>query len=151
MTARGPATGHDSRWDVTFRAGSDGERLLLAALGFAENDELHFEVKSSRFQDWSLFVEVAQAPRWKGQRNYKPSGLLTSRAEVWAFVKPFNTLLLVPRRTLLHAYESGRFPIRDGGVRGDNPTRGFLLPAHLLVGAPPARCNDCAKRMEGAA
>ena len=86
------------------------------------------EVKRERWWNERLYVEMMQRPAHRGPETefpWKDSGLRTTKADVWVFVKPGDLVLFVPTQRLRKVIEVyNPIPTACGG---DNPTRGYLV------------------------
>jgi hypothetical protein len=125
-------TRRDGVWrpdfDIDYRYGRQGELLVADVLRQIANGDARVEVKTSRFSDWFLFVEVQQRPRGC---DWRPSGIAATSAEYWAFVKPNGCILLAPTEELRKHVATSQ--LVGGGENGDNPTKGVLVNAALLL------------------
>lgn len=120
--------GYEPRFDRDYAYGRQGELLVHNVLEQLAAGQGQVEVKRSRYADLVVFVELQQKPR--GASHYKPSGLSTTSAEYWAFVKPGGLFVLIPTETLRReaAYRSEHgATLVNGGLTGDNPTRGLRI------------------------
>lgn len=121
----------EPRFDLDYTFGVQGELLVADVLSQIADGQVRREVKTSRFPDTNLFVELEQNARSCGV--WTPSGLNTSDSEYWAFVKPGGVFVLVPAPLLRWEAQRriGRQPLKNVG--GDNPTRGLLIPLQSLL------------------
>jgi hypothetical protein len=87
------------------------------------------EVKHKRRVDWLFYVELEQNARNCGV--WRPSGLATTDADMWAIVfGDTGMAVLIPTRLLREAAPRGR-PTECAA--GDNPTRGVLLDLRSML------------------
>ena len=98
MTGQLVGPGYQPRFDIDYADGRQGELLVRDVLR-----------------------QIAAGD----SRDYKLSGLATTDAEYWAFVKPNGCILLAPTFLLKDRCRHSRKV--DGGLSGDNPTRGYLV------------------------
>ena len=135
----------ESRWDADYAFGVQGELLVTDVLAQVAAGQVRREVKSSRWPDDSLFVELEHNPFGTG---WCPSGLNVSESEYWAFTKPGGIFVLIPAEALRAQVERrrGKQPLTTGGADGDCPTRGLIVPLRVVLEAagenPPARLFD---------
>jgi len=134
-------TGHKPGWDIDLGFGQQGEIIVLDIIQSIANGSIRCEVKRDRqFQKTGrLYVEQEQNARNRGV--WKPSGLSTSTATVWAFlVNDGQGLIVVDtpwlKRAVMEAakHKSNHCEERDG----DNPTRGVCIELnHLKISRMP--------------
>jgi hypothetical protein len=122
----------DKTWrpdfDLDYQAGRQGELLVADVLRQIANGDARIEVKTERYANWFVFVEVQQKPRGC---DWRPSGIATTSAEYWAFVKPNGCIILAQTEELRKHIAKSQ--LVGGGENGDNPTRGVLVNVALLV------------------
>jgi len=117
--------GYEPRFDLDLRFGHEGERQVGELLRLPR---ARIEVKTERFQNTRVFVETLHLPQ--RANGYEPSGLLVSESAYWVFVKPGPLFVFVPPEVLkrrIHAMEQIGMPPIAGGLRGDSPTKGYLV------------------------
>lgn len=129
--------GYNPDFDRDYAHGRQGEFLVDNVLAQVAAGQGAVEVKTQRFPGDRVFVELEQKPRRMAE--YKPSGLATTQADYWAFVFPGDAFLLVPVARLRAEVSRrvGRQPLTDAGLRGDNPTRGLVVPTSTLLDSRP--------------
>lgn len=119
-------------WDLDLGVGYDGER-------FAETCHRGtHEVKAPRYQDDFFYVELEQSC-FGGA--WKPSGLRTSKADVWDFVKGHSVTSVSRTRLnmLIDDFDLGT-PAHEED--GECPTRGRLLSwRQLSFGQKPIHAD----------
>ena len=78
--------GHEPRFDIDLEYGAEGEEAVKQLFAQLESGHKTIEVKRDRrtLETGNLFIECMQKPR--GHTEYKPSGIATSKADIWAFV-----------------------------------------------------------------
>lgn len=127
-------TGWEPKFDRDYLFGVQGELLVADVLDQVARGHARVEAKRSRFYDTTLYVELEQNARRRG--TWAPSGLRVTDSEYWAFIKPGGVFVLVPTALLTRAVEERLLrgaPMVLGGDRGDNPTRGLLIPLDALI------------------
>ena len=121
----------ESRWDIpkpNFQKdldfGKQGEDQVKGFLQGIVNGS--FEVKSDRYRNGRMVVEVAQNPRKHG---WKDSGLAITEAEWWVYVYTMNEAMIVISTERLKRYintlPKSRLRLFAEGT--NNPARGYLL------------------------
>lgn len=131
------ATKHTGpNWDIDLAFGEDTEQSLIDLFNAINLRYETLEVKDESRQalgTGNIYIEFAQTPRGQAE---KPSGIATSEAD-WYAVHFGELVVLVRTPYLKYAARSyGRAhpeSVRPGGVSGDNPTRGVLIPLSALV------------------
>ncbi len=108
---------------------------LVRRLLIDDDDRLKVEVKGddAAARTHNHYAEYMQ--RGRGGR-WRDSGIRVTRSDYWAVALPDGTVALVPtakmRRLVERAIQEGHTVTMS---RGDNPTRGALVPLAKLVGA----------------
>jgi hypothetical protein len=121
----------ESRWDIPkpnfkkdLEFGKQGEDQVKGFLQGIVNGS--FEVKSDRYRNGRMVVEVAQNPRKHG---WKDSGLAITEAEWWVYVYTMNEAMIVISTERLKRYietlPKSRLRLFAEGT--NNPARGYLL------------------------
>lgn len=115
--------------------GKKGEALVESFLGALSDGA--FEVKSDRYRNGRMVIEMEQHPRRKmnpdGTEHWKPSGLAVTKAEWWVYVFTLNgnegafLIVSVPRLKRYIQAHSGRLQVVDFAKNSGNPSRGYLL------------------------
>lgn len=125
-----------AKWDLTFKLGQAGEaeagKLFDALTG--NGSELAVEVKRDEkaHATGNVYVEFQQG----GKGSWRPSGIATTKADVWVFVFPeTGTMLAVPTELLKEEARKAHAAGSKGATShtGDMPTRGALIPTRRLV------------------
>jgi len=124
---------HDWQTDLTF--GHKGEKLVsefLEKIGVGA-----FEVKTDRYRNGRMVLEMKQNPRrrtnYNGTPVWIPSGLAITKAEWWVYVYALDgsfVILSVPRiKRYLKANKSRFCPAKmhKFAWRSGNPSMGYLL------------------------
>lgn len=116
-------------WDIDLAVGEAHERLVMNALGLSES---RIEVKADRryVETGNVFIEVAQLPR--GAADYKPSGIHVTQATYWAFCVG-SAISMVPTAVIAEVVSQQDRPPLDGGLDGDNPTKGYPISLRALL------------------
>jgi hypothetical protein len=126
-----PARRFDFRKDLAY--GQKGEKLVsdfLDAVGSGA-----FEVKTDRYRNGRMVIEMEQNPRRKGE--WVPSGLQVTEAKWWVYVFALDgafVMVSVPRIKRYIAQRQLTSKDYKEFARGSqNPSRGFLLEASDVV------------------
>ena len=125
---------NDSRWDIPagkrpdfqtdLKYGKRGENLVKDFI--ASLVEGSFEVKSDRFRNGRMVVELEQNPRGKG---WKPSGLAVCLATWWVYCFALEGAFVVVSCDRLKRFVA-TLPVKrmkTFAPLSNNPTRGYLL------------------------
>ena len=122
----------ESRWDIAPKPnfqkdlayGKLGEDQTTQFLKGIVNDS--FEVKSDRYRNGRMVVEVQQNPRDTG---WKASGLTVTKASWWVYVYALNEGMVIVDVKRLKRYIKTlpKSRIQVFAKSSSNPTRGFLL------------------------
>lgn len=122
-------------WQTDLKFGRKGESLVADFLDTIS--EGAFEVKTDRYRNGRMVVEMEQNPRLKkdddGKPFWKPSGLQVTKAKWWVYVYTLDgafVIVSVPRLKRYLAANSERFnrkKYKQFAVRSGNPTAGILL------------------------
>lgn len=84
-----------------------------------------FEFKwDKKFEDTGNFWIEIEEKHHPDQEKYIPSGILRDDNTVFYCIGNFNILYFVPKRTLLTAYNSGKWTIRENNQK---TSKGFLV------------------------
>ena len=118
---------YNPQFDIDLKYGERGERTVREVLGL---DEHRIEVKTSRFGPSKVFVEVAHKPR--GAAEYVPSGVSVTHATYIAFTYG-SAVFAYPTEIVRAAVDRQSTPPIDGGLAGDNPTKGYLISTWWLA------------------
>jgi len=122
--------------DLAF--GEDTELALVALFNGIQNGSIRLEVKTDDLavHTGNLYLEYEHKPR--GAIDHMPSGIATTRADWWAFqVGPVT--ILSPTSTWRDlGREAFRRGLRRECARGDNPTRGVVLPIADMLDMLPS-------------
>lgn len=139
-----------SDWDIPARKfnfhkdlafGKQGEKMVQS---FLESlDDRAFEIKTDRYRNGRMAVEVEQNPRREtneqGEQLWKKSGLMVTKAHWWVYVYTMDgqhgafVTVSVRRLKKFLKKNSKTFALVDFAKRSDNPARGYLLePEHVM-------------------
>lgn len=119
-----------------------GEAAEAHVWGLLNMPQCRVEVKADRryVDTGNVFVEVAQLPR--GATEYKRSGIYVTQANYWAFsIGP--AVSIIPTSVIRAVVSNQDGPPIDGGLSGDNPTKGYPISLRALLtisyqhGQPP--------------
>jgi len=87
----------------------------------------HLEIKTDRYRNGRMVVEVEQNPRGRG---WKPSGLMVTEAKWWVYQYNLDGAFTVVSVERLKRYidtHKETLEMRVFGYNGDNHARGYLL------------------------
>lgn len=120
-----PARKFDFRKDLEF--GHRGEKLVTGFLDAMESGS--FEVKTDRYRNGRMVVEMEQNPRRAG--IWIASGLAVTKAEWWVYVFTLDGAFIIVSVSRLKRYIAQR-QLAGGDYKefaraSQNPSRGFLL------------------------
>lgn len=105
--------------------GQEGEALIQKFLEDISSG--HIEVKTDRYRNGRMVVEVSQNPKGRG---WKPSGIMVTEAKWWVYQYNLDgafTLVSVERLKRYLETNKDKMELRTFGTKGDNHTRGYLL------------------------
>ena len=124
---------HDWQTDLSF--GHKGEKLVSEFLEKISSGA--FEVKTDRYRNGRMVVEMIQNPRRRlddsGQPLWQPSGLAVTKAEWWVYVYALDgafVIVSVPRLKRYLKANKDRFnpkAYNKFAWRSCNPSMGYLL------------------------
>lgn len=128
-----PARKYDFHTDLKF--GQQGEKLVEEFLESLSDGA--FEVKTDRYRNGRMVVEMMHNPRRRTDENGKPvwkkSGLQVTKAKWWAYVYTLDgafVMVNVGRLKRYLAAHPDRFNPKkyiDFAKTSSNPSKGFLL------------------------
>lgn len=118
---------YNPHFDIDLEYGERGERTVREILGM---DAHRIEVKTSRYGPNKVFVEVAHKPR--GAADYLPSGVSVTDATFMAFTYG-SAVFAYPTAIVRQAIARQPGEPIDGGLAGDNPTKGYLISTWWLA------------------
>lgn len=120
-----PARKFDFRKDLEY--GHKGEKLVTKFLDAMEAGS--FEVKTDRYRNGRMVIEMEQNPRRSG--IWKPSGLQVTKAKWWAYVFTLDGAFIMVATDRMRRYiEQRQLSAQDYKTfarNSQNPSRGFLL------------------------
>lgn len=126
-----PARKFDFRKDLAY--GHKGEKLVTDFLDAMESGS--FEVKTDRYRNGRMVIEMEQNPRRSG--NWKPSGLQVTQAQWWVYVFTLDgafVMVSVPRiKRYIEQRQLSSKDYKEFARGSQNPSRGFLLEAPEVV------------------
>lgn len=115
--------------------GHKGEALVTSFLDSMEAGA--FEVKSDRYRNGRMAIEVMQHPRRKmnedGTEFWKPSGIEVTKATWWVYVYTMDNaegafvIVSVARVKRYIDKHKKRLKLRDFARLSDNPAKGYVL------------------------
>ncbi len=112
--------GYQPDWDGDRLWGEEGEQYIRDLI------DRPWEAKRKSYIDSSFYVELEQDPGATGQ-HWKPSGLVTTKAENMFFVVAETGIIVIFPTVLLRAAISRNLGKNAAETDGDCPTRGKLL------------------------
>ena len=122
-------------WQTDLKFGKKGEGLVEDFLDTIR--EGAFEVKTYRYRNGRMVLEMEQNPRLKKDENgkpfWKPSGLAVTKAKWWVYVYTLDgsfVIVSVDRIKRYLAANNDRFnrkTYKKFAVQSGNPTAGILL------------------------
>lgn len=120
---------YQPNWDIDLSVGEAHERHVSSALGLPK---CQVEVKTDRryVETGNVFIEVSQLPR--GAAEYKPSGINVTEATYWAFCAG-SAISMIPAAVIREVVAQQDGPPIDGGLSGDNPTKGYPISLRALL------------------
>lgn len=139
-----------SDWDIPGRRfdfkrdldyGRQGEQLVENFLESLSGGA--FEVKTDRYRNGRMAVEIEQNPRREeddmGNRLWRPSGLMVTKAQWWVYVFTLNgnqgsfMVVSVKRLKKYIRKNKSRFPLTDFAKSSSNPARGYVLQPEDVI------------------
>jgi len=115
--------------------GKKGEALVESFLESLSGGS--FEVKTDRYRNGRMVVEMQQHPRRKmnpdGTEHWKPSGLAVTKADWWVYVFTLDNgegaflIVSVPRLKRYIKAHKKRLKLVDFAKVSSNPSKGYLL------------------------
>jgi hypothetical protein len=122
-----PARKFDFRKDLAY--GQQGEKLVSDFLDAMESGS--FEVKTDRYRNGRMVIEMEQNPRRKGE--WIPSGLQVTQAKWWVYVFTLDGAFIMVSVDRIKRYiaqrQLGPKEYKEFARGSQNPSRGFLLEA----------------------
>jgi hypothetical protein len=126
-----PARKFDFRKDLAY--GHQGEKLVTDFLDAMS--EGAFEVKTDRYRNGRMVIEMEQNPRRKGE--WIPSGLQVTKAAWWVYVFTLDGAFVMVSVARIKRYiqqrQLGPKEYKEFARASQNPSRGFLLEAPEVV------------------
>jgi len=128
-------------WKTDLAFGHKGEQLVTDFLDAISTGS--FEVKTDRYRNGRMVLEMEQNPRLKkdtdGTPLWKPSGLSVTKASWWVYIYTLDGAFVIVsvarvRRYLeKHADTFNPKKYRAFATRSGNPTRGYLLEPEQVM------------------
>jgi hypothetical protein len=122
-------------WETDLKFGHKGEELVEQFLD--KIGEGSFEVKTDRYRNGRMVVEMEHNPRLRKDENgnpiWKPSGLQVTKAEWWVYVYTLDGAFVIVNVKRLKRYlkaNKERFNKKNYkkfANKSSNPSAGFLL------------------------
>jgi hypothetical protein len=120
-----PARKFDFRKDLEF--GHKGEKLVSDFLDAMESGA--FEVKTDRYRNGRMVIEMEQNPRRSG--NWIASGIQVTKAQWWVYVFTLDGAFIMVSVDRMKRYIAQRQlsskDYKEFARGSQNPSRGFLL------------------------
>jgi len=113
------------------RYGKRGEKVVERFLGDIGQGSL--EVKSDRYRNGRMVLEVGQNPKGAG---WRPSGVMVTEAHWWVYQYNLDgafTVVNVARVKRYLELNKDNLELKLCGARGDNPTKGYLLQPENVI------------------
>ena len=115
------------------RYGKKGEDLVTGFLDAMSSGS--FEVKTDRYRNGRMVIEMEQNPRRKG--IWQPSGLAVTEAKWWVYVYTLDGSFVIIEVDRIRRYIKAKGltakDYHDFARASNNPSRGFLLePAQVM-------------------
>ena len=112
-------------WTEDLKYGKVGEELVQGFLNDISSG--HLEVKTDRYRNGRMVLEIEQNPR---NRGWKPSGVMVTEAKWWVYQYNLDgafTIVSVDRIKRYINIHKDKMELRMFGTKGDNASRGYLL------------------------
>jgi len=112
-------------WTNDLKYGKVGEELVQGFLNDISSG--HLEVKTDRYRNGRMVLEIEQNPR---NRGWKPSGVMVTEAKWWVYQYNLDgafTIVSVDRIKRYINTHKDNMELRLFGTKGDNVARGYLL------------------------
>lgn len=120
-----PARKFDFRTDLAY--GHKGEKLVSDFLDAMEAGS--FEVKTDRYRNGRMVIEMEQNPRRSG--DWKPSGLQVTKAKWWVYVFTLDGAFIMVSTDRMRRYIKQRQieekDYKHFARQSQNPSKGILL------------------------
>lgn len=128
-------------WKRDLAYGHKGEALVTKFLVDLGTDS--FEVKSDRYRNGKMVVEMEQNPRRatddNGERVWKKSGLAVTKAHWWVYVFSLDgehgSFVVVSVKRLKRFIAKNKKSLQwvDFAKQSDNPARGYLIAPEQVM------------------
>lgn len=128
-------------WKRDLAYGHKGEALVTKFLVDLGTDS--FEVKSDRYRNGKMVIEMEQNPRRatdeNGERIWKKSGLAVTKAHWWVYVFSLDgehgSFVVVSVKRLKHFIAKNKKSLQwvDFAKQSDNPARGYLISPEQVM------------------
>lgn len=111
-------------FEVDLAYGHEGEETVRKFLRFIQSGS--YEVKSDRYRNGRMVVEMEQNPKGRG---WKPSGLSITQATVWAYMYAPDALVMCSSARLRDYIDKEESTLKymEFASGTENPTQGFLI------------------------
>lgn len=129
MTIDRLAEGYEPRFDIDAEVGRQGEIFIENVIDAVQRASVEVKTDVQALRTGNFYVEF----ECRRQGEWKPSGIATTSAELYAFVIG-DSAWVVPTNLLK---QLARDRWREGRVkeclRGSHPTRGVIVPIAWMV------------------
>lgn len=129
----------EPRWDIIqskpdfqkdLKYGKTGEEFVARTLENLTTGPI--EVKSDRYRNGRMVVEIAQNPRFSG---WKPSGLMITEAKWWVYVYAMDQAIVTVDIERLKRFVATlpESRIMEFASQSSNPSKGYLLEPNEVM------------------
>jgi hypothetical protein len=128
-------------WKRDLAYGQRGEYMVVRFLDDLQADS--FEVKSDRYRNGKMVIEMEQNPRRatdeNGERVWKKSGLAVTKAKWWVYVFSIDgqhgSFVVVSVKRLRRFIAKNKKSLQwvDFAKNSDNPARGYLIAPEQVM------------------
>jgi hypothetical protein len=123
--------GYNPDFDIDLAFGKEGERHAYEAIRMLGSGKV--EVKRERYNNGSMFIEVAQRPN--GYTEFKPSGINVTKADYWAYIKPGGVIIFLPTQTIKDYLATLDYEPFIAKPFSSNPSKGYLVEIAAILAA----------------
>lgn len=132
--------GYEPRFDIDWIIGERGERLVQHLIEAHERGSVYVEVKTDEVAVYTgnVYIET----ECLGRDGWQPSGIATTKAEVWAHV--VGALVFFLPVSVIREMVAGKRGREQSCDRGDHPTRGRVFTIAEFAALANRRQRDVA-------
>lgn len=131
MTFDRAAEGYVPQFDIDAEVGRQGEMFIARVIQAIATASIEVKADVVAGRTGNLYVEFSCCRRGE----WRPSGIATTSAELWAYALGSSQLALVIPTNVLR--EAARERYRQGHIRecsrGSHPTKGVVIPFAFLL------------------